>query len=276
MQTHPYAPDDHYSQWRQTLYRIIFEANTKSGKLFDLILIGCILMSVSIVILESVISIRQEYGFILYPLEWMFTILFTIEYILRILCIKKPLRYMLSFFGIVDLLSIIPTYLSLFVAGTHSLNVIRILRVLRVFRILKMTKHLGEAKLLMEALHASRQKITVFLFSVIAITIVMGAVMYVIEGEESGFTSIPRAIYWAVVTLTTVGYGDISPTTPLGQTIAAMIMILGYSIITVPTGILTVELSYRPVSSSTRACPACGKDGHDTDADFCKYCGHPL
>ena len=148
MQTHPYAPDDHYSQWRQTLYRIIFEANTKSGKLFDLILIGCILMSVSIVILESVISIRQEYGFILYPLEWMFTILFTIEYILRILCIKKPLRYMLSFFGIVDLLSIIPTYLSLFVAGTHSLNVIQILRVLRVFRILKMTKHFGRSQAL--------------------------------------------------------------------------------------------------------------------------------
>ena len=263
--------------WRVRLHEIIFEADTPAGKTFDLVLIVSIVLSVGAVLLESVDRIDQSHGELLRTIEWFFTILFTVEYILRLMCVTRPFAYARSFFGVVDLLAILPTYLSLMVPGSHYLLVIRTLRVLRVFRVLKLAQYLREAQILMQALSASRRKIAVFLFVVCTLVIVIGALMYVIEGEEHGFTSIPRSIYWAVVTLTTVGYGDIAPQTGIGQTLAAFVMILGYGIIAVPTGIVTVELSQasaHPVS--TQACPACSREGHDPDARFCKYCGTRL
>jgi voltage-gated potassium channel len=263
--------------WRVRLHEIIFEADTPAGKAFDIVLILSIVLSVGAVFLESVHRIEQSYGVLLRTIEWFFTILFTIEYILRLVCVTRPLAYTRSFFGVVDLLAILPTYLSLIVPGSHYLLVIRTLRVLRVFRVLKLAQYLREAQLLMRALSASRRKIAVFLFVVCTLVIIIGALMYVIEGEERGFTSIPRSMYWAVVTLTTVGYGDIAPQTGIGQALAALVMILGYGIIAVPTGIVTVELSQasaHPVS--TQACPACSREGHDADALFCKYCGSGL
>jgi voltage-gated potassium channel len=227
--------------------------------------------------LDSVKSINQEYGNLLYILEWVFTILFTIEYLLRIYCIGKPLGYVKSFFGIIDFLAILPTYIGLFFPSTRYFTVVRILRVLRIFRVLKFVQYLGAAKTLLSALRQSRRKITVFIFTVLTLVVIFGSLMYIIEGEENGFTSIPRSIYWAIVTLTTVGYGDISPNTPLGQTFAAFIMILGYGIIAVPTGIVTAELSkteYKIVS--TQVCKECSMEGHDIDAKYCKYCGSKL
>lgn len=263
--------------WRLRLHEIIFEADTQAGKRFDVLLIVCIILSVIAVLLDSVASIHQKYGFFLYGVEWFFTILFTIEYVLRLISVLKPFRYAISFYGIIDLLAILPTYLSLILPGSQYLLTIRILRVLRVFRVFKLVKYLTEARLLMQALRASRRKIFVFLFTVLTLVIVFGSLMYLIEGRENGFTSIPRSVYWAIVTLTTVGYGDISPQTNLGQLLASFIMILGYAIIAVPTGIVTVEFSR--VSSrkvSTQACPVCSAEGHDPDAKFCKYCGEKL
>ncbi|MBT8369781.1 MAG: ion transporter [Deltaproteobacteria bacterium] len=262
---------------RAKLHEVIFEADTPAGKLFDVLLIVSIVLSVVMVMLDSVSSIQQTYGRLLLLGEWIFTILFTIEYILRLSSIGRPLAYATSFFGVVDLLAVLPTYLSIFFPGTQYFLVIRILRVLRIFRVLKLVQYLGEARLLMQALRASRRKITVFLFAVFTLVIIFGALMYLIEDPDAGFTSIPKSIYWAIVTMTTVGYGDISPQTSFGQAVSAIIMIIGYGIIAVPTGIVTAELSkYFKKSVSTQACPQCSAEGHDTDAAYCKYCGAEL
>ncbi len=265
------------ARWRTRLHEIIFEADTVEGRAFDVVLLWCIVTSVVVVMLESVSAIRLEYGPVLRAVEWGFTILFTIEYILRLLCVLRPARYALSFYGIVDIMAVVPTYLSVVIEGTQSLLVIRALRLLRVFRVFKLGHHLGEAKVLQRALQASRPKITVFLWTVLTIVVVVGALMYMIEGDKRGFTSIPRSIYWAIVTMTTVGYGDIAPQTVAGQALAAALMIMGYGIIAVPTGIVSVELSrlsHREVT--TRACLACSAEGHDSDARFCKHCGAEL
>lgn len=265
------------NHWRGVLHEIIFEADTRTGKIFDIILIISILLSVIAVMLDSVQPIQLKYGSLLYGIEWLFTVLFTGEYILRLLCVGRPLCYATSFFGIVDLLAIIPTYLSLILPGTQYLLVIRILRVLRIFRVLKLVQYLGEARVLTQALRASGRKIIVFLFAVVTIAVIFGSLMYLIEGVENGFTSIPRSIYWAIVTLTTVGYGDISPKTNIGQFIAAFIMIMGYGIIAVPTGIVTVEMArVQDRKISTQACPECSAEGHDSDAIYCKYCSAKL
>jgi voltage-gated potassium channel len=263
--------------WRRTLHEVIFEADTPAGKWFDIILIISILCSVAAVMLESVASIRQAHGGLLRIAEWVFTALFSIEYVLRIVCVGKPARYMTSFFGIVDLVAVVPTYFSLILPGSQFFIVIRILRVLRIFRVLKLVQYIAEARVLTQALRASRRKITVFLFAVFAAVVISGSLIYIIEDESAGFTSIPRSIYWAIVTLTTVGYGDISPQTALGQALAAVIMILGFSIIAVPTGIMSFEIARaanQPVS--TQACPECGAEGHDADAKHCKHCGAKL
>lgn len=262
---------------RARLHEIIFEADTPAGKLFDVLLIVSIVVSVVMVMLDSVSSIQVLYGRFLYTGEWFFTILFTIEYLLRLYSVGRPLAYASSFFGIVDLLAVLPTYLSIFIPGTQYLLVIRILRVLRIFRVLKLVQYLGEARMLAQALKVSRRKIIVFLFVVLSLVVIFGSLMYLIEDPQNGFTSIPRSIYWAIVTLTTVGYGDISPQTGLGQAISAIIMIIGYGIIAVPTGIVTAELTqvYKK-TISTQACPECSAEGHDTDAKHCKYCGGRL
>jgi len=263
--------------WRPKLHEIIFEADTPAGKFFDIALIVFILLSTLCVMLDSVSEIRAAYSAVLNALEWFFTLLFTVEYGLRLSCVQRPWRYAVSFYGIVDLLSILPTYVSLFIAGSHYLLVIRILRILRIFRVLKLVTYVGEAHLLTRALVASRRKIGVFLFAVVTLVMILGSLMYMIEGEESGFTSIPRSIYWAIVTLTTVGYGDIAPRTGLGQFLAAFVMILGYAIIAVPTGIVTVEMGNvfrQPLN--TRVCPVCAAEGHDDNAVYCKLCGGQL
>ena len=263
--------------WRQTMFEVIFEADTPAGKWFDIVLIICILLSVAAVMLDSVASINNKYHSRLLAAEWLFTILFTVEYILRLLCVGRPIRYARSFFGIVDLLAILPTYLSLFFFAGRHLAVIRVLRVLRIFRVLKLGHHTKEAALLKNALYASRRKILVFLFAVLTLVVIIGSLIYIIEGPEHGFTSIPRGVYWAVVTLTTVGYGDISPGTGPGQFLAALVMILGYSIIAVPTGIVTAELSRVQTDKPTsQVCPECCAEGHDKDAKYCKYCGAKL
>ena len=274
---HIESRDPSFSSWRSKLHEIIFEANTPAGKYFDIVLIVFIVLSVFCVMLDSVSEFRAAYSTPLHTLEWFFTLVFTVEYGLRLICVQRPWHYAISFYGIVDLLSILPAYLSLLIAGTHYLLVIRILRILRIFRILKLVTYLGEARQLTRALVASRRKIGVFLFTVVTLVVIMGSLMYVIEGEENGFTSIPRSIYWAIVTLTTVGYGDIAPRTDLGQLLAAFIMILGYAIIAVPTGIVTVEMSNafrQPVDN--RACSVCAAEGHDHNAVFCKFCGGKL
>jgi len=264
--------------WRARLHEIIFEADTPAGRHFDFALIWLILLSVATVILESVRHVREQYGELLYALEWLFTLLFTVEYLLRLMSVRRPLRYATSFFGVVDLLAIIPNYVSIFVPGSQYLLVIRILRLLRIFRLLKLAEYITEADTLRRALRASSRKISVFLSAVLLLVVIIGALMYVIEGEGHGFTSIPVSIYWAIVTLTTVGYGDISPRTPFGQMLASLVMIIGYGIIAVPTGIVSVELAQaaRQQGVSTQACPVCGQAGHDPDALYCKYCGAEL
>jgi voltage-gated potassium channel len=263
--------------WREVLFEIIFEADTPAGKWFDLILIMSILLSVATVMLDSVNSINASYGRLLHAVEWFFTILFTVEYILRLLCVGRPIRYAVSFFGIVDLLAILPTYMSLLFPRSRHLMVVRVLRVLRIFRVLKLGHHTKEATMLRKALYASRRKILVFFSAVLTLVVIIGSLIYVIEGQQGGFTSIPRSVYWAVVTLTTVGYGDISPQSAPGQLLAALVMILGYSIIAVPTGIVTAELSRAHMAEASRqACPSCSAEGHDRDAQYCKFCGAKL
>ncbi len=263
---------------RAKIHEIIFESETPIGRLFDIVLIVVILASVITVLLESVASIRSLHGDILLTIEWVFTILFTVEYILRLFSVRRPLSYAFSFFGIVDLLSILPTYLDLFMGDMHYFMVIRTLRMLRIFRILKLVKFVSSGNVILTALRNSRYKIIIFLFAIMNLVVILGALMYLIEGEENGFTSIPRSIYWAVVTLTTVGYGDIAPKTIFGQFVATLIMIMGYGIIAVPTGIVTAEFTRNQGTERIyqEACPACGRVGHEWGAKFCMHCGSPL
>ncbi|MCH7678531.1 ion transporter [candidate division KSB1 bacterium] len=264
---------------RRRLHEIIFEADTPAGKRFDVLLIVSIVLSVTAVMLDSVQSVRNEYGGIFFFFEWGFTLLFTAEYFLRLYCVGRPRLYATSFYGVVDLLAILPTYISLILPGSQFLLVIRILRVLRIFRVFKLVQYLGEVDFLLKALRASGRKIAVFLFTVLTLVTIFGSLMYIIEDAKNGFTSIPRSIYWAIVTLTTVGYGDITPRTEIGQALAAMIMIFGYAIIAVPTGIVTVEMAQafkEKETISTQSCPQCSAEGHDSDAKFCKFCGSAL
>ncbi|MHC5064031.1 MAG: ion transporter [Planctomycetota bacterium] len=261
---------------RERWHEIIFEADTPAGKLFDVILLIAILLSVTAVILESVVSVRETYGTALAGIEWFFTGLFTVEYLLRLWVVRSRLGYVFSFFGIIDFLAVLPTYLALFIVGAQSFLVLRILRLLRIFRVLKLARFLAEANVLSEALRASRHKITVFVGGVLCAVVIMGALMYLIEGPASGFTSIPTAMYWAVVTMTTVGYGDVTPESPLGQVVSAMLMILGYGIIAVPTGIVSAELVKVTPRVSTQVCKDCSREGHDPDASHCKWCGSEL
>ncbi|OOV87054.1 ion transporter [Oceanospirillum linum] len=261
---------------KQKIYHIIFEASTPMAKGFDLSLIVLILLSVALVMLDSVQAIHEQWHRELYIIEWGFTIIFTIEYLLRLYSIGKPLKYATSFFGLVDLLCIIPTYLSLFIVGAEVFLVVRLLRVLRVFRILRLLHYVGEATALAKAMQASRRKITVFILTVLTMVTVFGSLMYLVEGPEGGYTSIPRSIYWAIVTLTTVGYGDITPQTNFGQFLSSIVMIMGYAVIAVPTGIVTVELSNTMRRHMHLVCHGCGEEGHDADADYCKLCGTEL
>ena len=266
---------------RKQLFGIVFGTETGGGKLFDIILLWAIVLSLLSVMLESVREISEAYDYLFFILEWSFTILFTIEYLLRLLITAEPKKYAFSFFGIIDMLATLPAYLTLFVAGGSYLIVIRSIRLLRIFRILKLGRYLREASVLSEALVASRHKILVFLGAVFTLVMIMGTLMYMIEGGEGGFTSIPRSIYWAIVTITTVGYGDIAPQTAMGQALASMLMLMGYAIIAVPTGIVTSELveaekNQRKVESVKKECVACGTAGHDNDAIFCKNCSAKL
>ncbi|WP_367104414.1 ion transporter [uncultured Psychrobacter sp.] len=262
---------------RNRIHVIIEGTDTRLGKLFDIVLLIAILTSVAVVMLDSVLYMRLQYGTLFFYAEWFFTLLFTIEYALRLFSAPNRLRYAFSFFGIVDLLSVLPSYISLFFGGVQYLLVIRILRILRVFRVLKLKAYMQQAGFLASALKTSQQKITVFFLSLVLLVTIFGSIIYVVEGPENGFTSIPVSIYWAVVTVTTTGYGDMSPKTPIGQAIASMVMITGYSIIAVPTGIFTAELArnMRPQLNPI-ACPNCGKFGHAVGATFCDRCGHAL
>ena len=266
--------------WKEKVHEVIYEADTPAGKLFDVILLLVILLSILLVMLESIESIGTKYAYILNVAEWVITILFSIEYIARIISVEKPKTYVFSFYGIIDLLSTIPKYISLFALGTHSLVALRALRLLRVFRILKLTRFIGESANFGKALKRSRAKIAVFISFVIVLCIILGTVMYLVESnEESGFTSIPRSVYWAIVTLTTVGYGDIAPITALGQFIASLIMILGYGIIAIPTGIVTSEMSKSEkelIPNNTQNCANCNEDYHQDNAEFCHKCGNKI
>lgn len=286
LETDRFSPDrsrrTSRAPWRERLYVVIFEADTPAGRSFDILLILAILASVGAVMLESVPSIRSEYGPTLRLVEWSFTILFTVEYVLRLISARYVLRYARSFFGLVDLLAIMPTYLAAAIPGAQYFLVIRMLRVLRVFRVLKLAKYMDQANILTTALRNSRQKIEIFVVTVISLVVILGSLMYFIEGEENGFTSIPTSVYWAIVTLTTVGYGDLAPQTPIGQALASIIMIMGYGIIAVPTGIVTTELVRADreragmAAGTRRFCPVCGSTGHAADAAFCRYCGAAL
>ena len=261
-------------KWKHRLHEIIYEADTPAGKFFDVVLLVTILLSVVFVALESVASIDAVYHEYLNWAEWIITLLFTLEYFLRIISVTKPSKYIFSFYGIIDLMSTLPKYLSLILAGTHSLVALKALRLLRVFRILKLTKYVSESNTLIKALRSSRTKISVFIFGVLILCIIFGTLMYLIEDDSSGFTSIPRSIYWCIVTLTKVGYGDIAPQTPIGQLVASLIMIMGYGIIAVPTGIVTAEFSkQKPIDTNTQACPHCLTLSHKEGALFCHQCG---
>ncbi len=274
---HSHGPQYPESSTRRRLHDIVFEADTRAGRAFDVLLLISILASVAVVLLESVPEARVKYFRALYLIEWCFTILFTIEYGLRLYAVRRPWRYVRSFYGVVDLLAILPTYISLFFPGAQALSVVRILRMLRVFRILKLASYLSESAELWRALRSSRRKITIFLFTITMIVVIVGSLMHLVEGPESGFTDIPTSVYWAVVTLTTVGYGDVAPITPLGRFLAVLVMLMGYGIIAVPTGIVTAELSRgisEPVTNT--ACQDCGAEGHRPDALFCRKCGARL
>ncbi|WP_316805417.1 ion transporter [Pedobacter nototheniae] len=264
--------------WRFKLHEVIYESNTPAGKAFDVGLLIAILASIVVVMLDSVVHIHQQYGRLFSHLEWIFSILFTIEYILRLVCIRKPLKYVLSPLGIIDLIALIPSYLSIFFVGAQSLLVFRALRLLRVFRIFKLGHFLTEINFLTQALKGSVRKISIFLLTVLTLTVILGSIMYLVEKRENGFSNIPESVYWAIVTITTVGYGDISPVTPTGKFVASVVMLIGYAIIAVPTGILTHDLAMasRQKKELPESCPSCSREGHDTDAEFCKYCGAPL
>lgn len=267
---------------RDTTYKIIFQAETPAGKLFDVALIMAILGSVTVVMLDSVPRIADSYHGLLRSLEWVFTILFTVEYAARLWCVESRKKYALSFFGLVDLLAVIPTYLSVLLPGGEVLAVVRILRVLRVFRILKLVQYIGEADVLVETLKASRFKIAVFMITVLSIVVILGTMIYIVEGEENGFTSIPLGVYWSIVTLTTVGYGDLTPQTGFGQGLAALLMIMGYALIAVPTGLFSAEFIQQtqsrknPHSPISRRCSSCGEREVDHRKDYCGYCGQNL
>ena len=264
------------STLKEQIKIIIFGTDTKAGKFFDVVLIVTIVLSIITVLLDSVVEYNQQYGPIFSIAEWTFTIMFTVEYLLRIYSIRRPFSYIFSFFGIIDFLAITPSYLSLFLPGTEVFAVIRVLRVLRIFRVMKLVQFMGEADLLMKAMIASRRKVFIWLFCVMNIVIILGSVMYLVEGGKTGFDSIPRSIYWAIVTLTTVGYGNVVPQTSLGQAIASFIMILGYSIIAVPTGIVTAEITFAAKDPKKQRCIVCGKEGLANDAKFCSHCSAKL
>lgn len=270
-------PDKEQSLKRR-IHEVIFEADTPAGKIFDVGLFIAIILSLIAVMLETVPGIREDHGELMRTLEWVFTILFTIEYALRIYSVTKPWHYVKSFYGVIDLLSILPTYIGLFIVGSQAFMIIRGVRLLRIFRVLKLSRYLFEAEMLGRALRASQRKITVFLLAVVTIVMIAGAVMYVVEGGQNGFDSIPKSIYWAIVTLTTVGYGDISPGTTLGQFVASFIMILGYGILAVPTGIVTSEMTRldRDDKHTNNSCPHCGTEGHRAGAEYCFNCGGKL
>ena len=264
--------------WRERLYTIIFHTDTPAGQRFDNWLLGCILASLVVVMLDSIQDIHQQYGAWLFGIEWLFTGLFAIEYVVRLYCSPKPLRYAFSFFGLIDLLAILPAFIGLFFDGGQYLMVVRALRLVRVFRVLKLSPYMKQANFLLTALRGSQQKIIVFFVSIATLVTVFGAMMYVIEGPQHGFTSIPKGIYWAIVTLTTVGFGDVVPQTPLGQALASLVMITGYSVIAVPTGIFGAELAnaMREHGRLRRPCPSCNKVEHEPNAAFCDRCGNPL
>jgi len=263
---------------RFRLHEIIYESNTKAGKAFDVALLIAIFASITVVMLDSVLSIHQHYGALFYTLEWIFTALFTIEYFLRLISIRKPWRYVFSFLGLIDLISLIPSYLSIFIPGAQALLVFRALRLLRVFRIFKLGTFLTEINFLTTALKGSVRKISIFLLTVLTLTVILGSIMYLVEKRENGFSNIPESIYWAIVTITTVGYGDISPVTPVGKFVASVVMLIGYAIIAVPTGIIThdIALAAKQKKETAESCPSCGREGHEQDALFCKFCGSSL
>lgn len=264
--------------WKEKTYQIIFESDTPSGKAFDVVLIVMILFSSLVTLLDSIRSIHEGYGPFLYAMEWFFTITFTIEYILRIYCVESKLRYIRSFFGVIDLLTILPALISIIFPSAQFLMVIRILRLLRLFRIFKMVRYIQESKILKKALLASRPKITIFIFTILFVVTIVGAVMYIVEGESNGFNSIPESMYWAIITITTVGFGDITPQTAAGKFIASFLMIIAYGILAVPTGIFSYELARVAKSSEpeNRKCPHCSAEGHTKDAIYCYRCGGPL
>lgn len=277
--------------WKDSLHEIIYEADTPAGKLFDIILLIFIIVSIALVMLESITAIDEKYHDILYFGEWLVTILFTLEYIARIISVRKPLKYIFSFYGIIDFLSTIPMYLSFVIVGSQALLSLRALRLLRVFRILKIARYLGASNQLKDSIIASRVKIAVFLFAVIVSSIIFGTIMYLVEGEENGFTNIPKSVYWCIVTLTTVGFGDIAPQTPLGQFITSIIMILGYGIIAVPTGIVSAEYvkssnkrekeianyeRQEELDLNTQICSSCHEENHRDHAKYCHNCGQNL
>ncbi|HEX6914124.1 MAG TPA: ion transporter [Chitinophagaceae bacterium] len=274
------AVKQHQTQrhWRHRLHEIIYESNTAAGKAFDVSLLILIFSSILVVMFDSIEWMRQQYGREFTILEWIFTIIFTIEYLLRLISIKQPLRYVFSFLGIIDLLAIIPGYMSLFFGGAESLMVLRALRLLRVFRIFKLNHYISEMRFLGAAVRGSLRKISIFMMVVLMLVIILGSAMYLIEGGKNGFSSIPESIYWSIVTITTVGYGDISPVTPMGKFVASFIMLIGYGIIAVPTGIITTEMAIaaRQKKQQNEVCPRCGKEGHDADAKYCKRCGERL
>ncbi len=271
--------DKPQKKWQIRLHEIVYEADTPTGKVFDIILFIVIIASIVLVMLESVKSIDEKYHNFLNISEWVITILFTLEYITRIITVKKPLKYITSFYGIIDLLSTIPKYLSILFVGSHHLVALRALRLMRIFRILKLARYIGETNNLIKALKASRARILVFISFILILCTILGTFMYLIEDDSSGFTSIPESVYWAIVTLTTVGYGDIAPVTPFGQFIASLVMILGYAIIVIPTGIITSEIvkdSLKGVQTSTQSCPSCSIEKHRDNAEFCYKCGYKL
>jgi voltage-gated potassium channel len=264
--------------WREQLHEIIYESNTLAGRVFDISLLFLILASILVVILDSMQEWRSQYGHLFNVLEWVFTIVFTIEFVLRLISLKNPWKYIFSFLGLIDILAIIPSYLSFFFVGAESLLVLRALRLLRIFRIFKLSHFLSEMRFLGVAVKGSLRKISIFMLIVLMLVIILGSIMYLVEGGKNGFTSIPESIYWSIVTITTVGYGDITPATTLGKFVASLIMLIGYAIIAVPTGILTTEmaLAVRNRDQKHEVCPRCGKEGHDADAIYCKKCGEKL